>query len=364
MPSSTSNFERSVPGGNWAAYFGVTLLLTLLTLGGWEYYWRQAGYAATLNDTSDLWAEARTELEESESGRTVIVGSSRMLFDFDLEVYARYFETEKPIQLSVAGTTPLLILEHLADDESFTGTLLCGIVPGLFFVPEGPPVEWAENAINRYKQWAPSQRSGHWLGVQLEEYLAFIQQEDLTLNALLATLQIPNRENAQIPPQLPPYFGRLTRDRQARMWESATFDTPLAHKIQQIWMPLFTPPPPPPGIEPEKFKEMYMASVESYLERTREAVDKIRSRGGQVVFIRCPSSGKLRELEAQFSPRPVFWERILERTGAPGIHFEDYPVLADFECPEWSHLTDDDATRFTENLMPILAKALDEPRTR
>lgn len=360
MPLSTSNFERSVPGGNWATYFWATLVLTLVTLGGWDYYWRHVGYAPTLNDTSDLWADARTKLKASEPGRTVIIGSSRMLFDFDLDVYAQYFETEKPIQLSVVGTTPLLILEHLADDESFKGTLLCGVVPGLFFVPQGPPVEWAKNAIRRYEQWAPSQRSGHWLGMQLEKRLAFLKQEDLTLNQLLASLEIPNRPNAQIPPQLPPYFQKMTKDRRARLWKAATFDSPLANKIQQIWLPLFTPPPPPPGITPEAFGEMYMASVESYLERAHDAVDKIRNRGGQVVFIRCPSSGKVRELETQFSPRPVFWERVLARTGAPGIHFEDYPELSGFLCPEWSHLTDDDATQFTENLMPILARTLDE----
>jgi len=330
----------------------------LLALGGWEYYWRQAGYAPTLNDTSDLWAAARTELKNSQPERTVIIGSSRMLFDFDIDVYARYFETDKPVQLSVAGTTPLLILEHLADDETFAGTVLCGIVPGLFFAPEGPPVERSKDSIKRYEQWAPSQRSGHWLGIQLEKHLAFLQQEDLTLNALLASISIPNRPNTQIRPEFPPYFGCVTEDRRIRLWVGATFDTPRARRIQQIWLPLFTPPPPPPGMAPETFRERFMASVDSYLERTHDAVHKIRSRGGQVVFIRCPSSGKLRELEAQLNPRPVFWERILARTGAPGIHFEDHPTLEHFRCPEWSHLISEDATRFTENLMPILATVL------
>ena len=56
--------------------------------------------------------------------------------------------------------------------------------------------------------------------------------------------------------------------------------------------------------------EMYLGSVESYLGRTRAAVEKIQDRGGKVVFIRAPSSGKLREMENQFSPRPGFWDRI------------------------------------------------------
>jgi hypothetical protein len=100
--------------------------------------------------------------------------------------------------------------------------------------------------------------------------------------------------------------------------------------------------------------------METYLERTRVAVDAIRKRGGRVVFIRCPSSDRLREMENQFSPRAGFWDRILAVSGAPGIHFEDYPELAGFRCPEWSHLTAEDAKTFSRNLMPILETALEK----
>jgi hypothetical protein len=44
--------------------------------------------------------------------------------------------------------------------------------------------------------------------------------------------------------------------------------------------------------------------------------------------------------------------------GAPGIHFEDHPQLAGFDCPEWSHLTSADAVQFTATLMPLLENAL------
>ena len=120
------------------------------------------------------------------------------------------------------------------------------------------------------------------------------------------------------------------------------------------------PPPPPPIFTAEEFKAMYMESVESYLERTKIAVEKIVARGGNVVFIRMPSTGTLREMENKFSPRPVFWDAIISRTGAVGIHFEDYPELAKFDCPEWSHLTSSDSEMFSKLLMPILAEKLQE----
>src|SRR6266403_1947070 len=80
----------------------------------------------------------------------------------------------------------------------------------------------------------------------LEERIAFLKQEDLTLDILLKQLPIPNRPNAQIPPTFPPYFQTVDRERRARMIERcAQPGSELAKRIQQIWLPLFTPPPPP-----------------------------------------------------------------------------------------------------------------------
>ncbi len=42
----------------------------------------------------------------------------------------------------------------------------------------------------------------------------------------------------------------------------------------------------------------------------------------------------------------------------PGIYFEDYPELADFTCPEWSHLSAGDSVEFTKRLVPHLRAAL------
>jgi hypothetical protein len=98
--------------------------------------------------------------------------------------------------------------------------------------------------------------------------------------------------------------------------------------------------------------------MEDILARTAAAVERIRERGGRVVFVRYPSTGQVREIERNTAPREGFWERILAETGAPGIHFEDHESLRDFDCPEWSHLTARDAVRFTTALLPLLDGAL------
>ena len=47
---------------------------------------------------------------------------------------------------------------------------------------------------------------------------------------------------------------------------------------------------------------------------------------------------------------------LLDRTHAPGIHFEDYPELQGYDLPEWSHLSPSEAERYTANYVPIVER--------
>ena len=91
---------------------------------------------------------------------------------------------------------------------------------------------------------------------------------------------------------------------------------------------------------------------------TIKAVEKLRARGGKIVFVRLPVSGELKSLEDRLSPRSQLWEPLLKRAGVPGIYFEDYPELAGFNCPEWSHLSAGDSVEFSKRLVPHLRTAL------
>ena len=97
------------------------------------------------------------------------------------------------------------------------------------------------------------------------------------------------------------------------------------------------------------------AKLDSILDRVKVAVDKIKGRGGQVLFVRTPSSGPYYSMgESKAFPREKYWERILAVTNCAGIHFADYPAIANFVCPEFSHLSQTDAIVFTKNLINIL----------
>ena len=59
------------------------------------------------------------------------------------------------------------------------------------------------------------------------------------------------------------------------------------------------------------------------LAANRAAVDRIRARGGEVVYVRWPSAGGYVPHETRTAPRERVWDPLLRVTNAIGVHFED-----------------------------------------
>jgi hypothetical protein len=321
----------------------------------WEFYCRSIGYGPTLNDSEDLWTSARRRVKPES---VVILGDSRGWFDLDLDELEKGLG-KRPIQLAMGGTCAYPVLADLANDENFHGTIICSIVPRLFFAPPGtPPMERGEKAVRRLHTQTPAQRASQYLAMPLEEHVAFLKQEELNLDELLKRLPIPNRPYAQVPPRLPPYFSTVDRERRARMIEECAQPGELQSTIQQIWLPLFTPPPPPSYIPKEVFMAKMKEAIEQRFHGVVTAVQKLRARGGKIVFVRLPYTGGLKALEDRDTPRAHTWDPLVQGTAAPGIYYEDYPELSGFNCPEWSHLSAGDSVEFSKRLVPHLRKAL------
>jgi hypothetical protein len=123
-------------------------------------------------------------------------------------------------------------------------------------------------------------------------------------------------------------------------------DTNLQRQVQNVWsfvMELGRKAPPPK-----------QDPVPPILAEVKNAVDKIRARGGDVVFIRTPASGRMLGVEQHVFPRERCWEPLLAATHSQGIFYADYPATSHFVCPEWSHLTPQDAVKYTQALITQL----------
>jgi hypothetical protein len=357
---SNSDFVRAIPNVPWRGVLLAVALLTTAATVAWEIHARTSGYAPTLNDTPDLWAEQRASVKPDS---IVLIGTSRMLFDLDLNLLEQGLG-QRPTQLAIVGSSPFPVLADLAADESFHGTVLLDIVPAMYLAPGGPPLEASKKALRRYHTWNYAQRWGHRLGMALEQRVAFLKQEDLTLGKLLEKIPVPNRASAMIGPALPPYFYTLDNDRRARMApEAAVVGSPLQHRVSTGWLSLFTMPPPPTFIPIEQFGKMMGQAVEMRFQETAKHIAALQKRGGKVVFLRLPVSGPLAEREEQLAPRAATWDRLVRESRVPAIHFQEHTDLSTFQCPEWSHLSAPDSVEFTRRLVPYLQTALNRGTT-
>jgi len=160
MPSSTSNSEssavlskldRALPTKPLRASAWIGLFIMIALVSGWEIYWRDFGSVPSYRNSASLWAIERRRIDNGEGDKTVFSGSSRMLFNLQPGVWQQE-SGERPIQLSLEGTSPVGLMEDLAEDDDFTGTLLVGVAPGLFFDCFSADLSIGERPLNATKK--------------------------------------------------------------------------------------------------------------------------------------------------------------------------------------------------------------------
>lgn len=352
MHSSTSSFkpsdaaptyQRALPHLRIGLAWLIALVIALGGLAAWEWNWRAYGVSPSYQNSDAAWAAQRRRLNAGEGHRTVLIGSSRVLFDVQLDAWERSFG-ERPIQLALEGTSPIFALEDLASEPQFTGRLLVGVSPPLFFTG----FDRRETAVKNWRNETPSQRVAYWLSSRLIEPFFAFYDPDYALAIILRRQDWPARPGVR-------EFKEVRRlseqdiDRNTRLWSKLETDPAYQAMAKDIWRQFFAPPP---GVTPEMARQQ----SDRQMDRAAAAVEKLRARGVSVVFLRAPSAGEFLGAENKGFPRARSWDVLLQRTGAPGIYFEDYPELQGYELPEWSHMTAPEAERFTTELCRVLQR--------
>jgi hypothetical protein len=335
---------RPVPEQRWGRILLGALALFLLLLGTWEWYWRAYGVKPGINNSFGLWAIQRRRIDAGEGDATLLVGASRLYFDFSLPVWER-LDGRRPIQLSLEGTTPLIILEDLAADPKFTGRVLVGVAPDVFF----SGFKFRGGVLAYTRKESPSQRIGQWLSMRLiEPYLAF-DDFDFALEAVLARQPWPQRPGQHSRMRVRK-LAETEADRNTHLWGKVEKDPEYRALTRRVWLNHFQhfddDPTPQEALKIEKVQ----------IERTAKTIAQLRARGVKVLFVRLPSSGAYLDYERRYFPRAQTWDALLAATGAPGIHFEDYPELQGYELPEWSHVTRAEGERLTAALYRIIQR--------
>jgi hypothetical protein len=331
----------------------LTVVLSAFFLISWEIHWRSEGYPIAPDDNKNLWAENRAKITNLDEKDVIIIGSSRNYFNTRIDVWEGK-TGRRPLQLSMEGICPLPFFIDIVRHTAFNGTLVVGVTPSLYFGDETMRFyKRSQNWVDHYHERTWADRFNHWLSRPLQNNLAFLMASEephydhLDLRTIVENIPLPKGRIVHRPPF--PEFKYIDETRNLTMWR-ADVDTAVAREITGFWEFVIQPHGPPPS--PEETE----ALKKKVLELNQALVNEMKSRGGQVIFIRNPSANVMLEVEKKEAPREAYWDPLLEITSAPGYHFEDHDFMSRYTLPEWSHMATRDARVYTADLVDQLDK--------
>lgn len=337
MRSSTFSSSQVPASARAGRVWWVALLLAGGLLLGAELGWRHRGFRPEPKDTPELWSWMRGRASDEGGGRgVVLLGSSRFRTDVVPGELSKALGGQPVFELALNASSSLPVLEELARDERFRGRVLCEVSPTMFFsVGPSETRTKPEACVEQHRHRTLAAPWETRLRLPLQERLAVLHP-DLFPKAVVHHWLL----NRSLPRPNPVW---LLADRSYHR----EFDAAKLAEMRAEWVHVFrdTHGRAP---APREWEEL--------LERVASSVERIRARGGDVVFIRPISSGTVRRIEDERFPRARYWDRLVRRTGK-GVTFEDVPALAHLEAPDESHLDYAGALEFSRFLAGVLSPA-------
>ena len=292
--------------------------------------------AGDLDNSEVEWVKQRAR---SEAANVAIVGDSRILFDTDLDRFEELTGI-RPVQLAIHGTSALTRLEDVAGNENFRGLLIVGLSDTMFFQGfDG----YGEYVRRRGDFTSPSGQAGIVIDHVLQRQLAFLDSNH-RLSVLAHRLDPDFRPGVEGPKHDIWKVSEVGEHRATWLWPQVQTDREVRARTRWAW---------------KGFKDKFPYTPQMIAaghKRAKAAVDAIRKRGGDVVFVRPPSDIHLRINEEAQVPKAKGWDTLLRNTNSVGVHNDDLPAhLRRLIMPEWSHLNRRCSTVFTDAYVRRLA---------
>lgn len=325
----------------------IAITLSVISITAWEVFWRSQGLQPNIDDNKNLWANQRKKLDNFNDNTVAFIGSSRILYDIQLDIWKEETQTD-PVMLATQGASPIPVMKDIVENTMFNGTLLVGVTPPLFFsttYPEAEFIKRSQSLVEYYKKRTYAQILNHKLSVPLQQNFAFIRDgdegwdSDVDLKTLIKQIHIGKRSG----PLYPPFnnFEEISLDRHMKMPERMVTDTAYANTVKKVWKAILTSDLPPPDKE---------STTAAFV----ELAEKFKKRGGNLILVRCPSSGLFKEIESMAFSKELFWDELVAKSGVKAYNYLDYEQFENLFLPEWSHLAVKDARFFTKELIKIM----------
>jgi hypothetical protein len=301
-------------------------------------------HAGDLDNSEIAWSNEKLR---AAGAPAAIVGDSRILFDTDLDRFEAMTGI-RPIQLAIHGTSALTLLENVADDPDFKGVLIVGLADTMFF----QPFDGYGGYVKKWHEFrAPYRIVSNEIDHVLQRRIAFLDS-NYRLSVVAHRLDPDFRPGVEGPKDDIWKLQEVGEHRQTWMWDRVEHDPAWRARTRWAW---------------KGFKEKFPFTPELIAKgqaRAKAAVDKIRARGGDVVFIRPPSAPQLRVNEEAQVPKAKGWDILVRNTHSVGVHIDDLQAAQGLTLPEWSHLSRRCATVFTDAYVRRLAELTPRIRLR
>lgn len=293
---------------------------------------RSAGMAPYTANDADLWCRERDRLNGMGRDSVALLGSSRVQQGFSLATFRKRHPGRQVVQLAIAGGRPFPVLEEVAKNTRFAGLLICEVQLSSISRLDASP-DLARSWLEHYhREWS-------W-----NRCLNFRLREAVRSRVLATTPGLGPAGVAQalLTGRVAVNRSTLAPDRQFLLDFSGRSPAGL-EAAQQAWCATLR----------EEHARFARADYDEWARDGRvigELVRKIESRGGRVVFVVFPISGKIKSESLRLAPRERYWEPLLRLTGARGVDCTLLPEFRGFHCPDGSHLDLDSAAEFTDTL--------------
>jgi hypothetical protein len=318
----------------WPVVWAGVVAAVIALLGGLEVAYRSAGLRPSVTHTQGLWAFHRARANGNEGRVLALVGASRVQLAFSLPVFRQRFPSWRVVQLGLPGTGPVATLEHLASDPMFSGVALVS-ANGRWLDRS----TWADqrDVVDEYDAGSMLRQS------IVREVMRAAVQSQLTFTASgLGAWDLISGwiENGAFPTQR---YVTMDFDRSRGANFSRLDDLDIDGRL-------------------ERLRELYAKtsrSLDAWLQGTAEldsAVEAIQRRGGNVVFVQFPTTGRVDALLESYFPKASAWDVFARQTAAAALHFKDVAALRSYECPDQAHLDMRDKPAFTRALLDALVE--------
>jgi hypothetical protein len=332
-PLTRCEWMSEAPRLAWVRVLVLALGLLAFSLGGLEAHWRVQGFRPTVPESLGLWHLWRQQIYPCDGKVVVLAGTSRVSADISIATMRECLPDYRVVQLGIPGDGSCVgLLEDLVDDLEFHGTVICEL--------DTPLLErsrWdGHKDFRNYRPPTLGSLIDFVAKAWLQDRLVCIS-DPLTLRMLIAK-RLLLESSLPKPSNFRRTFSRELRyDFSERNVEEATnpgTDNADAHAAG----------------DPNLLWQNFANDVRDI----NRMVQRLRSRGGQVVFLRAPSTGAEWIHEQEMHATPARWHRFAQESSAVCIHFKDVLEMRNLKCPDGSHLEYRDAPQFTRALVSRL----------